>query len=412
MKVALVHDYLKEYGGAERVLEALHELFPQAPVYTSYYNPDGLGSHKENFKNWDIRPSWFQKIPFASKQLSLFRVFAPFMFESFDLKEYDLIISSCAMYFSKAVITKPGALHISYIHTPPRYLYGYQTSFNYKRHWWTRIGGEALNHFLRIYDYETSQRPDILVTNSKNVASRIKKFYRRDAIVIYPPVELSDKNKKKSNDQRLKTDNYFLSVSRLVRGKGLDVIISACLQLGLPLKVVGSGPELKNLKSLILNHKSADRDLSLKIEFLDRVPDAELAGIYANAKALIVAAEDEDFGITAVEAQCAGTPVIAPRAGGYLETVVEGKTGVFYDKIDAPNLSRVLSEFQPNQYLSKDCKHQAEKFSSARFKNEVTKLINSFFKGAPDQNRQEDETHAKSHKQSRDVHTFAQKSQK
>ena len=190
MRVALAHDYLREYGGAERVLEVMHELFPDAPLYTAYVNLKALGPNAKNFAGWDIRTGWFQHMPFANKLLSPFRIFAPMMFESFDLSEFDLVISSSsATHLSKSVITKPETLHISYIHTPPRFLYGYTTSYNYKKHWWTRLGGEVINHFMRIWDFEVSQRPDILVANSKNVAERIKKFYRRDSVVIYPPVD-------------------------------------------------------------------------------------------------------------------------------------------------------------------------------------------------------------------------------
>src|SRR3989339_49009 len=211
MKVALVHDYLREYGGAERVLEVLHEIWPDAPIFTAYLNLDAMGENGKRFASWDIRPSWFQKFPFANKLLSPFRIFGPMGFESFDLSEYDLVISSSsATHLAKAVITKPETLHLSYIHTPPRFLYGYVTSFNYKKNPITRVLGEIANHFLRIYDYEVSQRPDILVANSENVKKRIKKFYRRDAVVIYPPVET---DRFKNKDLRFKKENkYFLSV--------------------------------------------------------------------------------------------------------------------------------------------------------------------------------------------------------
>ena len=165
MKVALVHDYLKEYGGAERVLEVLHEMFPQAPIYTAYLDLKGLGQHAVRIKKWDIRTSWLQKLPLAGRLISPLRILAPAIFASFDLSDYEVVISSCAIYFAKSVITKPETLHIIYIHTPPRYLYGYTTSFNYKKNPLTRVLGELANHFLRIWDYEISQRPDILVAN-------------------------------------------------------------------------------------------------------------------------------------------------------------------------------------------------------------------------------------------------------
>lgn len=376
MKVALVHDYLKEYGGAERVLEALHEMFPQAPIYTAYLDLKGLGQHADRIKKWDIRTSWLQKLPMAGRLISPLRILAPAIFESFDLSDYEVVISSCAIYFAKAVITKPETLHISYIHTPPRYLYGYTTSFNYKKHWWTRMGGEIVNHFLRIWDFETSQRPDILVANSKNVQERIKKFYRRDSTVIYPPVEV-EKFGSQLTAQSSKRE-YFLSVGRLVRGKGIEVIIKACSRLGLPLKVVGTGPLFDELKKLA----------GPTVEFLGQVMDEVLPKLYAHAQATIVAAEDEDFGIVPVESMAAGTPVIAPRAGGFRETVIERKTGVFYPstgstgspqassgQVTMDSLMEALRNFNPLKFQFSDCINQAKKFSSERFKKEILDLI-------------------------------------
>ncbi len=370
LKVALVHDYLREYGGAERVLEVLHELFPDAPIYTAYYNPEALGENGKRFRNWDIRPSWFQRFPFANRLLSAFRIFGPMMFESFDLSEYDLVISSSsATHLAKSVITKPETLHISYIHTPPRFLYGYVTSFNYKKKWWTRIGGEIINHFMRIYDFEVSQRPDILIANSKNVQERIRKFYRRESVVIYPPVEISSKYKVVSSKGK---KEYFLSVGRLVRGKGMEVIVEACAMLSLPLKVVGTGPELDNLKRLTTNYQLPTAS------FLGQVSDEELPKLYANAKATILASEDEDFGIVPVESMACGTPVIAPKAGGFLETVIDGKTGVLYGgpgMVSVESLIEVLKMFNPEDFKAEDCRKQAEKFSKERFKKEILELV-------------------------------------
>lgn len=378
MKVALVHDYLKEYGGAERVVEALHGIFPEAPIFTAYYNPKGLGPHANRLKTWDIRPSWLQRVPFAGTLLSPFRIFAPKIFESFDLSEYDVVISSSAIYYAQAVKTKPSTLHIAYIHTPPKYLYGLATSFNYKKRWWTRIGAEVANHFLRVVDFEINQRPDILVANSENVAARIRKFYRREAVVVYPPVDIQQISRSAGQSISKKVGNYYLSLSRLWKGKGVDIIVEACGRLGLPLKVVGSGPELKYLKTLATSYKSP------ATEFLGHVSDEERIKLYSGAKALIVAAEDEDFGITAVEAQACGTPVIALRSGGYLETVVDKKTGEFFEKGDSDqetvdNLVKVLEKFDPGKYKPEDCQKQAEKFSQERFRKEILELVHSNF---------------------------------
>jgi glycosyltransferase involved in cell wall biosynthesis len=363
MKVALAHDYLREYGGAERVLEALHEIFPDAPVYTAYLNLESMGENGKRFKDWKIIPSWFQKFPFANSLLSPFRIFGPMMFESFDLSQFDLVISSSsATHLSKAVITKPETLHISYIHTPPRFLYGYVTSFNYKKRWYTRIGGEIINHFMRIYDFEVSQRPDILVANSKNIQKRIQKFYRRDSEVIYPPIDLSEISAKKTKE------NYFLVLNRLVRGKGTEIIIEACSKLGLPLKVAGTGPESENLK------KFAGKD----IEFLGWVSDSERVKLLQNAKALIVASEDEDFGITSIEAQAAGTPVIAPKSGGFLETVIDKKTGLLYGgsgQVALDALIESLQEFNSITFKTEDMRKNAEKFSKENFKKDMLELI-------------------------------------
>ncbi len=363
LKIALIHDYLKEYGGAERVLESLHQIFPEAPIYTAYFDIEGFGPHKERIKKWDIHTSWLQKVPFAGKLISPFRIFAPMIFESFDLKNYDVVMSSCNIYFAKAVITKPETLHISYIHTPPRYLYGYATSFNYKKNPIIRIFAELANHILRVYDFETSQRPDVLVANSKVVKERIKKFYRRDSEVIYPPVDVEE-FRVMSQESRKKED-YYLSLSRLWEGKGVDLVIKACTELRVPLKVVGTGPEEDRLKNLA----------GPIVEFLGQVSDDERVKLMSQAKALIVAAEEEDFGITAVESQAAGTPVIALKQGGYLETVVDGKTGVFFKDPSVESLKEVLEKFDPSKYKTSDLINNAEKFSQKRFEEEIKDLV-------------------------------------
>src|SRR4030042_4879449 len=204
MKVALVHDFLIEYGGAERVLEALHEIWPKAPVYTAFYNPDSLGKNAKRFKNWRIITSWGTKLPFWKKLVSPYRIFAKSFFEKFDLSGFDLVISSSNMYMAKAVRV-PDGVHICYCHTPPRFLYGYPTALNWRKNPILRPVGEVINHFMRVWDFEAAQPPkgqgvgesesqsykgrvDYFIANSKEVQARIKKFYRRDSVVIYPPV--------------------------------------------------------------------------------------------------------------------------------------------------------------------------------------------------------------------------------
>lgn len=364
MKVALVHDYLREYGGAERVLEDLHEIFPEAPVYTAYYNPKGLGIHNERIKNWDIRTSWMRYLPFANWLVSPFRILAPKMFESFDLSEYDVVISSDAIYSAKAVITKPHTLNICYIHTPPRYLYGFVTSYNYKKHWWTRVGGEIINHFLRIWDFKLAQRPDILVANSENVRQRIAKFYRREAEVVYPGTDITSL-KSQSLNVKTAVKDYYLCLGRLVRSKGVETAVEACNKLKVPLKVAGIGPLLEELKGMA----------GPTVQILGGVSDEERVELLTNAKALLLLEEEPDFGITAVEAMAVGTPVIAVRAGGYLETVVEGKTGIFIPKATVEELIKALENFDFSKYHIEEMQKQAEKFSKEKFREKIKEVI-------------------------------------
>src|SRR6266705_75959 len=187
MKIALVHDYIKEYGGAERVLESLHEMYPDAPVFTLIYCPEFLGPHQERFKNWNIQTSFLQQIPFKHKLISIFRLFAPFVFKAFDFSGFDVIIVSATGAYNPNMIEKKTAKQICYCHTPPRYLYGYATARDWKKNILLRILGETANHFLRLVDYRSSQNVDLFIANSENVKKRIEKFYRKDAVVVYPP---------------------------------------------------------------------------------------------------------------------------------------------------------------------------------------------------------------------------------
>lgn len=362
MRVAIIHDYLKEYGGAERVVETLHEIFPDAPIYTAYLNLDSLGSHKSRIKDWSIKTSWLNYLPFAGKFISPLRIIAPKIFESFDLSDFDVVISSCNIYFSKAVKTKKPQIHLSYIHTPPRYLYGYATSFNYKKSFITRVVGELMNHYLRIIDFEVSQRPDILIANSKNVQNRIKKFYKRDSVIIHPPVDIEKFKIAWTPGE----GGYFLSVSRLVKGKNIESIIKACTDLKLPLKIVGTGPQEEYLKSIA----------GKTVEFLGAVSDTHLPGVYASAGCTIVASEDEDFGIVPVESMASGTPVLAVKAGGFLETVIPGKTGEFFNDASAESLKETLQKFDKDKYKLSDLQNQADKFSKANFTKEIRDIIN------------------------------------
>jgi glycosyltransferase involved in cell wall biosynthesis len=385
MRIALVHDFLNQYGGAERVLEAIHELYPDATVYTSLYDPVNLPLR---MRNWDIRP--FRLPRFAGPLAKLYTFFYPTLFENLDLSDYDLVISSSAS-FAKGVITRPGTLHISYIHTPPRFLYHYPTETSRRRLWFLKPILAPLDNILRVWDFNAAQRPNFLLANSKETARRIKKFYGRETTVIYPPVGLSAKGgvatsgrvqqseirdqgsgrrKESTGHWSLATDHYFLVVSRLASYKRIDLAIEACSRLGLPLKIVGTGKEEKRLKRLAFL-KPKGRKL---VEFLGFVGDREVTKLYQNCRAFIFPGM-EDFGITPIEAMSFGKPVIALGQGGALETVVEGKTGKFFDQETPESLMNALQSFNPQDYESEDCIAQAKNFSKERFQKEFREFV-------------------------------------
>ncbi len=373
MKVAIVHDYVKEYGGAERVLEELHELFPSAPVYTTVYIPGSLGPHKERFKNWKIKTSWFQYVPFKGKLISPLRILAPFLFKSFDFSKFDVVIVSQTGAYTPNLINKGKAVQICYTHTPPRYLYGYATARDWKKNRLMNIVGTLMNHILRMVDYKSSQNVDFFIANSHNVASRIEKFYRRKASkVIYPPVDVSSSSylvSSKNTKYQIQNTKYYLAGGRIARPKNVELIVKTFIELGLPLKVFGRPFAGFNHSSLITHHSN--------VEFLGEVSDSEKFDLMKNAKAYVFASEDEDFGITPVESQKLGTPVIAFRSGGVLESIVEGKTGIYFDKLSVKSLKdAVLRSVSIRFDRSLIVKH-AQKFSKERFKKEIKEFVNS-----------------------------------
>jgi glycosyltransferase involved in cell wall biosynthesis len=361
MKVALVHDYLGEFGGAERVLLALSKIWPKAPIYTAFYR-EGSPAW-ERFKDKDIRVSWAHRIPgFATVLHSPLRFLAPFIWNSFDFSSYDVIIGSSGWYVTKGFTKKGSAVEICYCHTPPRWLYGYPTSVEWQRYAPVRWYGALVGFFMRHYDYEAAQRVNYFIANSKNTASRIRKFYRRDSTVIYPPVEIPKIPKTKKG-------NYFLIASRIVGGKGLDLAVEAATKLHIRLKVVGMPAGYASEHHKLLAHAGPT------VEFLGHVTDAQLIRLYAGAKAFFATAADEDFGMTPVEAMAAGTPVIAYRGGGYLESVVEGETGVFFDTLSVASLASAITKIAKLHISREACIAQAMKFSESRFRSEMVAFV-------------------------------------
>ncbi|MDQ3008313.1 MAG: glycosyltransferase, partial [bacterium] len=233
-KIALVHDYLREYGGAERVLEALHDLYPEAPVYVAFTDPEAMGIHWQNFAAWDIRTTWIAKLPFYKKLYSPMRVFAARAFAELDLSEYDVVISSSNAYMAKAIKRGPRAVHLCYCHTPPRALYGYTTLTDWKKNPVLRVVGGLINHYMRVIDVKVAQEVDYFIANSQETADRITKFYRRESRIIFPPVSIISKTGKQPRSADDAKAGYYLYVNRLALAKHPELAVQACTQLKLP----------------------------------------------------------------------------------------------------------------------------------------------------------------------------------
>jgi glycosyltransferase involved in cell wall biosynthesis len=357
MKVALVHDYLNQMGGAERVVLALHELFPDAPLYTSIYDPKRVDPA---FQKIDIRTSFMQKMPFVMKHHQPYLPFYPFAMEGLDLRGYDLVLSSSSA-FGKGVIVKPGTMHICYCHTPMRWCWNYHEYVEREQ-----LGGMArrmlpfLITWLRVWDQASAMRVDHFIANSPVVAARIEKYYRRDSVVIPPPVEVS----RFPFDPAAQPGDYFLVLSRLAPYKRIDLAIQACNQLRLPLVVIGSGRDEKALKAMA----------GPTVRFLGGLSDQEVVTYITHCRAFLFPGE-EDFGITPLEAQAAGRPVIAYGAGGALASVVEGVTGTFFYESTAESLASVLASFDERQYHPQTVRNHALDFDKPRFQRRILQFI-------------------------------------
>lgn len=352
-KIALVHDYLIDNGGAERVVEIFQQLFPQAPLYTSVFNPaTTLASFSD--PNKDIRTSFLQKLRPTKRRYKLLLPFYPYAFESFDLTAYDLVLSSTTG-FAKGVITGENCCHFCFIHTPARFAWRYpdyvaQEDFGAVK----KLVLGAILPFLRSWDYTAAQRVDYFIANSHTTRRRVEKFYRREAHVIHSPIDAS--LFEPSNMQA----DYFLVVSRLAPYKRIDLAVQAAARLNKPLKIVGTGSDEARLRKIA----------GPRTEFLGRVSDAELRSLYSHCQALIFPGE-EDFGLTPLEAMASGRPVIAYRAGGALETVIEGQTGLFFDSQEPESLAQVMRDFDPYKFHTNELREWAEEFDKTRFERKL-----------------------------------------
>lgn len=358
MKVALVHDHLvAQLGGAERVLKIFHELFPEAPIFTLLYDKRRFDSF---FPSAQIRTSFLQNFPFTLLKYQWLLPFMPTATEQYDLSDFDVVLSSSSA-FSKGIITKSTTLHISYCHTPTRYLWTDTQSYvrELKIPRLIKRGLPFLLSRLRVWDRVAADRVDRFIANSKTVQERIKKYYRRKSDIIYPPVEtkkffISDA-----------PGDYFLAGGRLVSYKRFDIIVEAFNNVGLKVKIFGTGPEYKTLRNLAKKQN---------IEFVGQVTDEQRAQLYSKCLAF-VNPQEEDFGITTIEAMASGRPVIALAAGGALETILDGITGTFFYDQDWPALADAIIRFHSQDYSSERIREYSMQFDVDQFKKQITEYI-------------------------------------
>lgn len=358
MRIALVHDYLVQYGGAERVLEVFCEIFPDAPIYTLVYDRDLF---RNRFGSKKIYTSFLQSLPLSKSHHRFFPILMPMAIENFDLSSYDIILSDSNSY-AKGVISNPGTLHICYCHTPMRYAwddyYSYTENFSVAK-LVRKVIPLAMN-YIRLWDKISADRVDKYIANSNFVAKRIKKYYRRSAEVVYPPVSLSFFQQ----DKKIEKEDYFLIVGRLIPYKRFDLVIGAFNVLGLRLKIVGDGPEMERLKKMA----------GSGIEFLGWRPDEEIRDHYAKAKAFIFP-QEEDFGIVALESLASGTPVIAFRGGGALEIIKEGVNGMFFDAQTVDAIVAAVRNFGKYDFDSEKVRQSVNNFDKEIFKNKIKDFI-------------------------------------
>jgi glycosyltransferase involved in cell wall biosynthesis len=359
-RVCLVQDAIPFLGGAERVLHAMLEIFPEAPVYTLFQDPEALKGTILSEKC--IHTSFINRLPFARRKYRNYLPLFPFAIEQFDLEAYDLIISS-SYAAAHGVLVRPDQLHVSYIHTPIRQAWHQTHQFLREAGLQSGLRGAAVKvflHYMRMWDLAASSRVDHYLAPSRWAAQSVWRAYRRRAEVVYPPVET----------ERFKPlsprGDYYIVISRLAPHKRVDVIVEAFSRLGHPLVVIGDGRDARKIQKLARQN----------VKLIGRQPDATVQELLGKAKAFVHTAE-EDFGIAAVEAQAAGCPVIAYRKGGLSETVIEGKTGLFFDEQKPESLMTAVQRFENGGLSFKlaDLEENARRFNRERFKEEFSAFI-------------------------------------
>lgn len=355
MKIAIVHDYLNQFGGAERVVEALHELYPDAPIYTSIYDRNRL---PESFLRMDIRTTFMQNLPFVFSLYRYYLLLYPLAFSSLDLSEYDVVLSSSSA-FAKGFRKCPGQLHICYCYTPMRFVYRFLEYVEGEAFpWWLKKLLPVLLASIRQWDLANNRSVDAFLAISGAIADRIKLIYGRESDIIFPPVETQFF--RPSNIDR----DYYLIVSRLNHYKRVDLAVEAFNKLDMPLKIIGDGPARKSLEKLARPN----------VEFLGRLSDEQVARYLSECRALIFPGE-EDFGIVPVEAMACGRPVIAFNAAGAKETVVDGKTGILFEPQTAAALVQAIKRFKFEIYDKNRIREHALRFDKSVFKRQIEEFM-------------------------------------
>ncbi len=370
-RMAIAHEWLDKHAGSERVVEQMLQVYPQANVFSLV---DFLADDLRDFiQHKPVTTSFIQHLPLARKHFRQYLPLMPLAIEQFDLNDYDVVISSNHAV-AKGVLTRADQLHISYIHTPVRYAWDLQQQYLSGAGLRTGVKGaiaRVMLHYLRLWDVATANRVDAFLANSHYVARRIRKTYRREAQVIYPPVSVD-----RFQPQRQRDDFYFV-LSRFVPYKRVDLIVEAFAQLRYPVIIVGKGPDESRLRSLATPN----------VTLLPPQSDAVIADYMNRCKAFVYAA-DEDFGIAAVEAQAAGAPVIAYGKGGITETVIPGKTGLLFPHQTLDSLIGAIKAFeaQPDPFDIEVLRQQAERFSPERFQREFAKFVETTWTKFCDEN--------------------------
>lgn len=360
-KIALATEFLTQYGGAQKTLEAIAQIYPDAPIYTAKYEPKNMSAYINSRKIICPKAGFINK---ASKYFFTF-LMAP-IFEQMDFREFDIIISDGTTW-TKGIITKPEQLHISYVHTPPRFLYGYSTESTKRDKWYFKLPFSYIDNIFRLWDFTAAQRPEFLIANSNEIRKRILKFYRRDATVIYPPVEIEERPTVEPSTAVTKP--YYLAWGRLAAYKKFDQLIEAFNILGWNLVLAGTGSSESALKKLA----------GPTITMTGKVSEPEKHALIDGCVGVINSIADEDFGIVPIEAQSHGKPVLAHKSGGHLETVSDGFSGMLYPESTVDCLVEYLKKFdaeiKAGKFNSEAIKASVQKFNKERFMNEMRAFV-------------------------------------